>query len=301
MVKIKEIVYLDTAITNSLLSQLNSGLVTKMINGLDEIETNSRYSTVQETHSIGVGMSAVINANGNFSKVESEQNGFVFSSNNKQLLETALDDFSLDVLIDNLNENSVLNIGKEEGNFILEEGELSIYNFNKLSESSNLDILGDILPGYYKYKSKKEELDRLKREENGDNISEIQKLEEEINNVSWNNFYLIHIFSSYLSKIWPTSSVVKLKDNVAICSNNNFKLSLEQLVFNSFSKRKCKILGIITGKVEQNPLDYLGIEPNSSKIFNSGTDVIMYIALNEQGVLNIGDYIVRPIAIYFEN
>lgn len=49
--------------------------------------------------------------------------------------------------------------------------------------------------------------------------------------------------------------------------------------------RNCKILGIITGKVEQSPLEYLGTNPDASKVLKASTDVIIHLSLNEQRII----------------
>ena len=98
----KEIIYLDTKLVNSFLAQQNSGLITKLVNEDAESDSRTEGTTEQTTTSSGIGLSALLKASGEYSSTNLESYNFVFSKSNKNLVETALDDYSLDLLITGL-------------------------------------------------------------------------------------------------------------------------------------------------------------------------------------------------------
>lgn len=300
---IKEVIYLDTTMINSLISQMNKGLITKMISGLDEIETNSRTQTTQKTKGGWLGINKLITASLRISKAEGEQTNFTYSSNNKNLIETALNDYALEILLRDLEENEFLNsLEKKPGSYVLEEGDFYVYNLNQLATSTDLEVLNKDLPDYSEYVSLKKSLEKLKNNNTyNKNSSKIEELERAIEEKPWNNYYLTSLVSSYLNKILPNSTLVKINNSFSICSNQNLTLNVDQLLFSNVTRRKVKVLGIVTGKFTENPSDYFAKGSiDAAVIWNKSADFMVYNTLHSHGVLNINDYIVKPIAIYFE-
>ena len=84
----KEIIYLDTKLVNSLLAQQNSGLITKLVNEDEESDARAEGSTEQTTTSSDVGLSALLKAAGSYSNTNVDSYNFVFSKSNKNLVET---------------------------------------------------------------------------------------------------------------------------------------------------------------------------------------------------------------------
>lgn len=104
----KEIIYLDTKLVNSLLAQQNSGLITKLVNEDGESDARTEGSTEQTTTSSDLGLSALLKAAGSYSNTNVDSYNFVFSKSNKNLVETALDDYSLDLLITGLESKDLI-------------------------------------------------------------------------------------------------------------------------------------------------------------------------------------------------
>lgn len=104
----KEIIYLDTNLVNSLLAQQNAGLVTKLVNENSESDSNAEGGFDQTATSVSGGVSTLIRADVNHSAIENENYNIVFSRSNRNLIETALDDYSLDLLLQELENDKLL-------------------------------------------------------------------------------------------------------------------------------------------------------------------------------------------------
>lgn len=149
----KEIIYLNTKLVNSMLAQLNTGLITKLINeqGITDTKGESTNETVSSALNYK-GSIPVFSGGVTSTDTSTDATNVVFSKNNKDLIESALDDYSLDILLNNLQkENIIKNENLQDGNLILSKGSISSYNFNHLQDISNLSDLKDILPDYEQF------------------------------------------------------------------------------------------------------------------------------------------------------
>ena len=119
----KEIIYLNTKLVNSMLAQLNTGLITKLINeqGITDTKGESTNETVSSTLNYKGNMAFL---SGGVSSVDTytDTTNAVFSTNNKDLIETAMDDYSLDILLNNLEKEQLKEkIETEYNNFCFKE------------------------------------------------------------------------------------------------------------------------------------------------------------------------------------
>ncbi|MTR25991.1 hypothetical protein GMC29_06500 [Streptococcus salivarius] len=162
----KEIIYLDTNLVNSLLAQQNAGLITKLVNEDGESDAKTEGSTEQTTISSDVGLSALLKATGSYSNTNVDSYNFVFSKSNKNLVETALDDYSLDLLITGLEAKELIKHSDyQDGDLISVSGELTVFNFEQLANTSDLEEIEFLLPGYDEFKSLQSELRKIKGKE----------------------------------------------------------------------------------------------------------------------------------------
>ena len=123
----KEIIYLNTKLVNSMLAQLNTGLITKLINeqGITDTKGESTNETVSSALNYK-GSMAFLSGAVTSADTYTDTTNAVFSTNNKDLIETAMDDYSLDILLNNLQkENLIKNENYQDGNLILSKGSIS--------------------------------------------------------------------------------------------------------------------------------------------------------------------------------
>ena len=296
----KEIIYLDTKLVNSLLAQQNSGLITKLVNEDAESDARTEGSTEQVTTSSDVGVSALLKAAGSYSKTNIDNYNFVFSKSNKNLVETALDDYSLDLLITGLEAKELIKHSDyQDGNLISVSGELTVFNFEQLANTSDLEEIEFLLPGYDEFKSLQLELRKIKGKDK--HLPRTKQIQKELSRNGWNNFETMKHMSSYLTKLLPETNLIKISNTFSILPLEFLRVQSVQLSFMQLGKRKIKMLGICSSTFdEQIPSDFSHMK-DSSLMLKYAPTTILNIMLGSFGMVNKDDHLVRPIAIYFED
>lgn len=232
----KEIIYLDTKLVNSLLAQQNSGLVTKLVNEDSESDARTEGSTEQATTSSEIGLSALLKASGRYSTTNADSYNFVFSKSNKNLVETALDDYSLDLLITCLEEEHLIKHSDyKDGDLISTSGELTVFNFEQLAETSDLEEIGFLLPEYDEFKALKSEYGKIKGKEK--HLSRAKQIQEALSINGWNNFEMIKHMSSYLKKLLPETNLIKISNTFSILPLEFLRVQSVQLSFMQLGKK----------------------------------------------------------------
>lgn len=296
----KEIIYLDTKLVNSLLAQQNSGLITKLVNEDGESDARTEGSTEQTTTSSDAGISALLKATGSYSNTNVDSYNFVFSKSNKNLVETALDDHSLDLLITGLEAKELIKHSDyQDGDLISVSGELTVFNFEQLANTSDLEEIEFLLPEYDEFKSLQSELRKIKGKDK--HLPRIKQIQEELSMNSWNNFKTMKHVSSYLTKLLPETNLIKISNTFSILPLEFLRVQSVQLSFMQLGKRKIKMLGICSSTFdEQIPSDFSHMK-DSNLILRYAPTTILNIMLGSFGMVNKDDHLVRPIAIYFED
>ena len=296
----KEIIYLDTKIVNSFLAQQNSGLITKLVNEDAESDSRTEGTTEQTTTSSGIGLSALLKASGEYSSTNLDSYNFVFSKSNKNLVETALDDYSLDLLITGLEAKELIKHSDyQDGDLISVSGELTVFNFEQLAETSDLEEIEFLLPGYDEFKSLQSELRKIKGKDK--HLPKNKQIQKELSRNSWNNFEMMKHVSSYLTKLLPETNLIKISNTFSILPIEFLRVQSVQLSFMQLGKRKIKMLGICSSTFdEQIPSDFSHMK-DSNLMLKYAPTTILNIMLGSFGMVNKDDHLVRPIAIYFED
>jgi hypothetical protein len=296
----KEIIYLDTKLVNSLLAQQNSGLITKLVNEDAESDSRTEGTTEQTTTSSDVGLSALLKAAGSYSNTNVDSYNFVFSKSNKNLVETALDDYSLDLLITGLEAKELIKHSDyQDGDLISVSGELTVFNFEQLANTSDLEEIEFLLPGYDEFKSLQSELRKIKSKDK--HLPKNKQIQKELSRNSWNNFEMMKHVSSYLTKLLPDTNLIKISNTFSILPLEFLRVQSVQLSFMQLGKRKIKMLGICSSIFdEQIPSDFSHMK-DSNLMLRYAPTTILNIMLGSFGMVNKDDHLVRPIAIYFED
>jgi len=236
----KEIIYLDTKLVNSLLAQQNSGLITKLVNEDAESDARTEGSTEQVTTSSDVGVAALLKAAGSYSKTNVDNYNFVFSKSNKNLVETALDDYSLDLLITGLEAKELIKHSDyQDGDLISVSGELTVFNFEQLANTSDLEEIEFFLPGYDEFKSLQSELRKIKNKDK--HLPRTKQIQKELSRNGWNNFETMKHMSSYLTKLLPETNLIKISNTFSILPLEFLRVQSVQLSFMQLGKRKIKM------------------------------------------------------------
>lgn len=306
----KEYVYLDTELVNSYLAQIDEGILTKVITGLDTGEKNLEEIAEQQGSSGNFegGIPAVFQAGGSLSETESKKRSTVYSESNSELIETILDDYSLDVLISKLKEKYKLLESTEDwndGNIITLNDYFLVYNFDLLKKSSERNQISLLVKESPELKAKKEESIIISNQKNksGAVKDKLKKLNKEIAQLDpYANFDHVNNFATYANTLFPNSVVFKIGRAFCIGDEENLRINTSLLAFLSQTSRKVTLVGIVSSKKTKTlapkenseQLDTSTIAAEAPAIF---TDII----LESFNLAKIGDYFIRPIAIYFED
>ena len=297
----KEIIFLDIKLVNSLLAQLDQGLILKEISEENSSEVNQDESSNQQTKSTSLKMSAGV-AGTDISSIITEQtkSALVYSRGNRELVETAIDDYSLDILLDKISENIKTVQNSSEGNFVRQIENLDIYDFSLLKKGFDLDLFTPLLPDEFEeYKKIKNELNQLKKGNKSKNENRIKELTAQLDDSMFKHLEALYGLSNYMESLLSDCTLMKLGNVLSICDFKNIRIPKSSLSLLNGSKRNATIIGIVESEIE-NEINFEEVSKASNKFLSHGVSMLINIATSSFGITNQGDKLVRPIAIYFD-
>ena len=187
----------------------------------------------------------------------------------------------------------------QDGDLISVSGELTVFNFEQLAETSDLEEIGFLLPEYDEFKALKSEYGKIKGKEK--HLRRAKEIQESLSTNGWNIFETIKHMSVYLKKLLPETNLIKISNTFSMLPLEFLRVQSVQLSFMQFGKRKIKMLGICSSTFdEQIPSDFSHME-DSNLMLKYAPTTILNIILGSFGMIDKDDHLVRPIAIYFED
>ena len=305
----KEYIYLDMDLVNSCLAQLDEGVLTKIITGqvsnnIQQEDGGEESSSESDTK---LGIPAVANTGLKFSNTKIDRFSTVFSQSNSELIETALADFSTDVLLNKLQESGKLHNDDSEwadGNFIFSTNSLDVFNFEQLKQSVKKENINLMLQKKSSLIKEKDELENISKSANlrskhTERIAELTTIIEE--NDYPKNFKNIYNFASYSSALFPDTVLFKIGKSLSMCTKEHIRMNTPLLTFLSQTKRKANIFGIVLARRDES-LEPSGEEQLETKVIASkGPAIFNDIMLESFNLIETGDYFIRPIAIYYDH
>lgn len=298
----KEIIYLDTKLINSILAQNDQGLVLKR--AFDKGETSSNSDEIAHNVSLGTSGGVSLGANVNVKRDETSSNkqSLVYSETNKELIEVATHDYALDILLETLKDHDYIeNKNPNEGQFILQNNNITFYDFKKLHEAMDIDKMRLLFPEIFQpFDEFEKELNKLLKSNKEKHKERIAELQEKIDNSLPKVFSQMNQLSDYMIDLYDGAILAKVGKTISICEPDYIRLKPSLLSIMNLSKRKATILGIVTAKEAGNiSLENLNSD-SASEIFSNIANSFMEIINTSFDITTEGDYYVRPIAIYFE-
>lgn len=102
----------------------------------------------------------------------------------------------------------------------------------------------------------------------------------------------------YLNEILPTNSFIRMQHILAPLKNNFLREKSNELMFKYWNNDQIQatLIGKVTSRI--NNLEQPDFKLVNEVLFE--LPKILLIILNPLGVMNLGDFIVSPVAIYFE-
>lgn len=303
----KEIIYLDMNLVNSCLAQLDEGNLTKMVSG--QITSNSNQEDGGETISKstkGGGSVGIANGSHEYTKTEIDKYNSVYSVTNSELVETALADYSLDILIKKLEEENSLKENLEnldDGDFLFTKDSFKVFNFSQLKKSVEKEHLDNVLIPERSIDEAIVELEKINRTpqlrvKHRDRIEQLEQWLQD--NDPHFNLKNVLRFASYSEVLFPKTVLFKIGKTLSMCTKDNIRINTPLLTFLSQTNRKVNLLGISLAKRSKKLVPEEGAQLSSDVIASTAPAIFNDIILDSFGLIEDGDYYIRPIAIYFD-
>lgn len=297
---LKEIIYLDTKLVNSIIAQNDQGLVLKR--AFDKGKTNSNSEETTQATSLSTSGGVTVGANFNVNRGESntDKQSLVYSETNKELIEVATHDYALDILLEILKDE-IVNDCADDGQFIQQNDRVTFYDFKKLYESMDTEKLKLLMPDIFQSVEKIEkELSKISKSNKIKFEDKITKLQKQLDNSLPKIFKKLNTFSDYMVGLYDGAILAKINNTLSICEPENIRLKPSLLSIMNLSNRKATILGIVVAKESGNSsIDNLQTD-SANEVISNVTNSFMEIVITSFDIASKGDYYVRPIAIYFE-
>lgn len=317
----KEIIYLDTDLMNSMLAQLDEGLINSF--SLEQSNQKSESAGQQSVRGKSAGLKGQVEASTGFfpggglrlnasignNGTESTNESTTILEGQKDVLNKAFHDHALEVLTRKLNEKNLLCKGDQlnEGDLYLEESRYRFYDFALLKKAIDPDTMKEILlfdanQLGISYETAKKIIDKPKP-----NAREREMMETAYRVVSMHKqiqpiidlFKQMNTFSNLASNLLEDLSVIKASDKIGLLKKKYLRESPEALSFRTDNSRKVKLLMRVIGKKERVYTD--GDMPNfKENDLDIIPNLLLDIILGSFSILKEGDLIVTPIAIYYE-
>lgn len=296
----KEIIYLDTKLVNSIIAQNDQGLVLKR--AFDKGETNSNSEETTQATSLNTSGGVTVGANFNVNRGESntDKQSLVYSETNKELIEVATHDYALDILLEILKDE-IVNDCADDGQFIQQNDRVTFYDFKKLYESMDTEKLKLLMPDIFQPIEKIEkELSKISKSNKIKLEDKKTELQKQLDNSLPEIFKKLNTFSDYMVGLYDGAILAKINNTLSICEPENIRLKPSLLSIMNLSNRKATILGIVVAKESGNSsIDNLQTD-SANEVISNVANSFMEIVITSFNIASKGDYYVRPIAIYFE-
>ncbi|WP_079709962.1 DUF6414 family protein [Paraliobacillus ryukyuensis] len=318
----KEILYLNTELMNSLLAQLSRGLIKNFSQeqSNQETQTEGQQSTIGEKAGvsgqvrIGTGwfpgadfsLNGRINDEGTESNTESRS----FLEGQKDILNKEFHDYALEILVEQLKEQELLSESDEnlkEGDFLLGESTFKFYDFELIGKSVNPKSFEEIaLLQIYDEEMTLKEANRIinktklnaQEREKKTTAQKVHDIHQEIKPIVSVMKGLDNL-TSFTTDLLSDLKTIKVGDKIGLLKNEYLRESAESLSFRTDNSRKLKYLVSVIGekKIVHDGFNIPKLSPNDVDKF---PNMMLDVVLGSFNIIEKGDLLVTPIAIYYE-
>lgn len=316
----KEIIYLDTDLMNSMLAQLGEGLITSY--SFEEANQESETEGQQSGKGKKAGISAQLRVStgilgggearvgGNLDNDSSEitNESRTVLEGQKDILNKAFHDHALNILLENLISENLLSEGTnlKEGDLYLGESPYKFYDFDLLKNMVDSDKLSTLMLGGITEKeyneAKKLAAKPIPKPQEKENWEEARRIVQTYEGTQPIIKILkqLELVSSFFAQSFRDVSITKMDDKLGILKKKYLREFSEGLLLRPDTSRKVKYLVRVIGK-KGKVFDGLGkVDDIPLENFDTLPTIIFDILLGSFEMLKEGDILVTPVAIYFE-
>jgi hypothetical protein len=315
----KELIYLDTSFLHSFIAQSQGGLPTSTSHERQEQATHTNQKTTgksdksftqfeADTGSLSIpglikSPSGRLRVRIQPGKNSSESISLSELESGKEIISKQLHDNALETFEQYLSEEKQLfNISEEnlEGKFIKTVSSFKIIDFQYLRKIIQTDTLIRFMfmNQDEEIQSVKEELKSLPKQDKNLKQAAFIQYENKVNQEKRkmkSDFEFIEQSLNYINDILPTEAFIIMGNVVAPLKSEYLREKANELMFKyGGSNLQVTMLGKVTHKIEEISMPDLTKDPffEFPKILSA--------VLSPLGVINEGDLIISPVAIYFE-
>lgn len=264
MTNIKDYIYLDETLINSLLAQFKKGLVQSIVK-----ESSSEIDSGEEKiNEVNAGLDGFFGFGLKAFRVNSEKEAEYVSKAEKEIINNLLHDYALDMLLEEFKTRHLLFenlVDVSEGMYVRFTSDFTIYDFEYIGLSTSDDAL-EIVKDSVTEKNK-DSIDQMNKkikeiQNNKRTASAAQKaridlnlklLKDELQKKAnpFKPFEMTHSFTKLCLGIYPETILIKLDEAMVFCDNKMFRMNKSQLTLLQKSKRKLTILGQVVATQEE--------------------------------------------------
>lgn len=314
----KEIIYLDTNLVNSMLAQLNEGLVQSYSEELSTQEgnTDTRQDTKKSSGSFtgGVKIDTGLLPGGGLELRANKSSGgdtaeiisTTFLDGQKDILNKAFHDYSLNILIEELEKQKLIKENEPkfiEGEIYFIEDNFKVYDFELIKRAADTDIISDFLMiSQNNTDMSLEEAEKISKNNKGSAIdkakaTQVLNTKKEVDKTVL-QYRKPEIFGVIGDNLLKDIEIIKANQIIALAKKDFFRTSSTIFAFTD-TTRKAKILFRVIS-TKDRIYDANNVGNIASDHIRLLPTVMLDIVLGSLKIVNIDDVMVAPIAIYYE-
>lgn len=313
----KEIIYLDTDNLNSLLAQLGKGIINDFTeeDNISHTQGESSKSKKGVNNETRAGITPIILKRNEYSD-EQETTSTKVIEGQRDLLNKQFHDYSLNILLEKLKEHDlIVESDFKEGDIIESMGKFDFYDFSLINKAANaeqflkimeLEDIEDDSDNNISDKEANTIIQKIQRnqqltkkqESHKDEAMRIHLKNQERNNIT-EIMKGLEIVSSTANGLFSDLTLFKTNNIIGLTKKEFLRESAESLSFRSDNTRKAKFIGRVIG-VKDKIFDGEDFEFEPAQI-NKLPNMILDILLNSFNIIESGNLLISPIAIYYES
>lgn len=318
---LREYIYVDSDLVNSLLAQFDEGLntLTTRTHGDGRFTTVGTKKGGQEIGQTNLGVPGVVNGGGSISRSHEDSSQTNVNELNQDAENIVHGDYGVEILEDYLNNQLVTPADAEIGDILNFDDDFRLYDFESLASGMNPDTVNKIISGGNDFADTKAQIKQLtdtvhlyqKRAKNTPGASEkletakqqIELLKQQMadQEASEKNFEKLFYLTDFFAKSMPGNIIISTLDTVVFAQKVLFRLSPSQLQMLQKNPRPLHIMGIVENKSDNVAWEKQQIttELPANEIGAIST-YLASIAMSNFGISQKDDSLqVRPISMYF--
>lgn len=319
---LREYIYVDSDLVNSLLAQFDEGLrtLTTRTRGNGHFTTLGTSKGGEKTLSAGGGVPGFANGSGSLKESHADTTQTNVNELNQDAENIVTGDYGVEILEDYLEDQLVKPSAATIGSIVNFDDGFRLYDFESLASGMNPDTINKVIDsGSTNLKDAEDQVKDLKKKINlysskakntpeskaslqvAKTQLELAKKEIAKSKASEENFETIFALTDFFAKSMPGNVIISTPDTVVFAQKALFRLTPSQLQMLQKNPRPLHVLGIVENRSDNVAWEkkQIGAEMSPNEI-GTITTYLASIAMSNFGISQKDDSLqIRPISMYF--